>query len=211
MPEGTGAVASQAVVGPNAILQLRVPVEDVLGPAVLAQVLDLCRVPMPTGQRMIPQEDVARVHRMLWTLFPDQAPDIARRAGQGTAGYIRSQRIPIAVRVALRLMPLAWAEPVLARAVENHAWTFCGSGRFETICDEGDIHFVVHNNPLADRDADPRHGCEWHSAVFADLFTGLLGARYFCREVSCCGMGAKTCHFVVSRRQPQGHFKGLRL
>ncbi|MEE4187379.1 MAG: 4-vinyl reductase [Roseobacter sp.] len=53
--------------------------------------------------------------------------------------------------------------------------------------------------------------CHWHQAVFGTLFTRLLGRRYYCREVSCCALGAEVCHFVVSRTPEHGHFKGLQL
>ena len=71
MPDGAlhhFAPETEAVVGPNAILQLKEPVDDILGPGVLAQMLDLCSVPMPTGSHMIAETQAARVHHTLWQL-----------------------------------------------------------------------------------------------------------------------------------------------
>lgn len=204
MPDGSNLFEqdADACVGPNAILQLKAPMEAYLGPAVLAQVLDLCRVPMPTGAHMIPQSQVGRVHHTLWQLFPDRARPVSEEAGRRTARYIEAHRIPRMARIALRWAPWGWAERRLTRAVAAHAWTFCGSGALATHHEDGDIHFIIHNNPLADTQARPPHLCHWHSAVFAELFTRLLGRAYHCREISCCAMGAEVCHFVVSHTAP---------
>ena len=213
MPDGSQHFAPDAepLIGPNAILQLKAPVDETLGAGVMAQVLDLCRVPMPTGDRMIPERDVGRVHHTLWQLFPDRARVVSERAGQGTAEYIRRNRIPRPARWALRLIPAQWAGQMLTKAIEDHAWTFCGSGALGTSREAGSIHFLIRNNPLADRNAHPQHPCYWHSAVFAELFSRLLGRRHYCREVSCCAMGGDLCHFVVSRNAAHPHFKGLGL
>lgn len=213
MPDGSHSFAPEtdALIGPNAILQLQAPVQEILGQDVLAQVLDLCRVPLPTGDRMISEQDVARVHHTLWQLFPDLAEAVSERAGQATADYIRQNRIPRVARLALRVMPAHMAEGMLTKAIADHAWTFCGSGALETRREEGRIHFLIRDNPLADRHAHPQHACHWHSAVFAGLFSRLLGKHYDCREVSCGAMGGDVCHFVVSRDAVAAHFKGFNL
>jgi len=213
MPDGSRGIAAEteALIGPNAILQLKAPVDEILGAGVMAQLLDLCRVPMPTGDRMIEEQDVAQVHHTLWQLFPDRAQAVSERAGQGTANYIRKNRIPRLARLALRLMPAQMAERMLTKAIEDHAWTFCGSGALGTNREDGSIHFLIRENPLADAQAQPQHPCYWHRAVFAELFSSVLGKRYYCREVSCCAMGADVCHFVVSCNPTHPHFKGLEL
>jgi len=213
MPDGSHSFASdtEALIGPNAILQLKAPVNEILGEGVMAQMLDLCRVPMPTGDRMISEQVVGRVHHTLWQLFPDRAQAVSERAGLATADYIRKNRIPRVVRIALRMMPAHMAERMLTKAIENHAWTFCGSGALRTNREDGSIHFLLRDNPLADVDAHPQHPCHWHSAVFERLFTSVLGKPYYCQEVSCCAMGGDTCHFVMSRNATHPHFKGLKL
>ena len=198
-------------IGPNAILQLAGPVESILGRDVMAQILDLSQVPMPSGDEMIPQEAVGRVHHTMWKLFPKQAAALSDRAGAGTARYIRANRIPKAARLLLRVLPRTLAERLLTKAILDHAWTFCGSGVLNTKREEGEIHFLLRDNPLADRATEPPHLCIWHAAVFAELFSLILGRRYYCKEVSCCALGADVCHFVVSRTAPAGHFKGLAL
>ena len=130
MPDGSHPFAPQtdALIGPNAILQLQAPVEEILGQDVLAEVLDLCRVPLPTGDRMISEKGAARVHHTLWQLFPDLAKAVSDRAGRATADYIRQNRIPRVARLALRFLPTHMAEDMLTKAIANHAWTGCGAG-----------------------------------------------------------------------------------
>lgn len=211
MPDGGMPPEAAFRVGPNAILQLTDPVDRMLGQGVMAQLLDLCQVPLPEGSAMVPQDDVGRVHHTLWQVFPDQAQDLSVLAGQGTARYIQAHRIPKLARAALRLMPRGQGEKMLARAIEKHAWTFCGSGVLSVARRDGALHFVIHDNPLADRSAHPPHPCHWHSAVFAELFSGVLGGDYHCEEVSCCGCGSTLCRFVLRRGKKHGHFKALQL
>lgn len=201
MPDGVPppASAKTARIGPNAILQLAAPLESLFGAAVMPQILNLARVPMPTGREMIPEGDAARVHRVMWQLFPEQGARISQLAGQGTAHYIRTHRIPKPARFALRWLPHGTAEDMLLRAIEKHAWTFCGSGQFEAERQGTELHFILHDNPLADDHPCPGHPCHWHSAVFAELFSTLLGAPYTCHETTCLGCGGDVCRFVVSR------------
>lgn len=211
MPDGSFPAdrTAGARIGPNAILQLADPMETLLGEDVMAQVLDLCRVPMPSGQVMIPEDDVGRVHRAIWQLFPTQAQELSERAGAGTARYIRTHRIPAPARLALRLLPRALGERALTHAIAAHAWTFCGSGTLETARRGAEVHFMLRDNPLADTDLHSPHTCHWHAAVFAELFSAVLGRPYFCEEVSCCGCGGDVCRFVVRRQKKRPHFKGL--
>lgn len=213
MPDGSHDFAqkTEALIGPNAILQLKVPADEILGAGVMGQLLDLCRVPLPTGDRMIEEDDVARVHHTLWQLFPDRAEAVSERAGQATAEYIRQNRIPRLARMALRIMPAPIGERMLTKAINDHAWTFCGSGALGTSRADGGVHFMIRDNPLADVQAQPQHPCYWHSAVFAGLFSRVLGKRYYCQEISCRAMGGDVCHFVVSRTASNAHFKGLQL
>ena len=202
---------SAARVGPNAILQLQEPLDRMLGRGALVQILKISRVAMPSGQEMVPQDDVGLVHHTMWRLFPQQAETLSDDAGAGTARYIAANRIPKVARVLLRILPRVWAERLLTKAIADHAWTFCGTGVLDTRREGGEIHFLLRNNPLADRVTQPPHRCVWHAAVFAELFSLILGRNYYCKEVSCCALGAELCHFVVSRTEPHGHFKGLQL
>jgi divinyl protochlorophyllide a 8-vinyl-reductase len=198
-------------IGPNAILQLQEPMDQMLGRGVMSEVLSMCGVPMPSGRDMIPETDVERVHHRIWQLFPEQAQVLSEQAGAQTARYIRKNRIPRPARMLLGLLPRGVGERLLTKAIADHAWTFCGSGRLSVMVEEGEIHFVICDNPLADRHGYPQHPCHWHTAVFAGLFSSVLGRDYHCREESCSGCGGDHCRFVVRRGKAQGHFKGLQL
>jgi divinyl protochlorophyllide a 8-vinyl-reductase len=211
MPDGSMPVhaGSGARIGPNAILQLAGPLERMFDGAVMAQLLNLAQVPMPSGSEMVPEEDVQRVHHTLWQLFPDQARELSEEAGRGTARYITENRIPRFAQLVLRLMPRAIGERMLARAIAQHAWTFCGSGALDVQRRGREIHFVLENNPLAATGGPSHRSCHWHDAVFAELFSCVLGGRYSCEEASCRGCGGATCRFVLRRGSRHSHFKGL--
>lgn len=210
MPDGASAIPAGRI-GPNAVLQLAGPVENLLGQGAMARILDASDVPMPAGDQMIPQDAVGRVYHTMWKHFPKQAATLSQRAGAGTARYIRANRIPKAARLLLRMLPRSLSERLLSKAIVDHAWTFCGSGTLSTAREEGEIHFLLQENPLADRTIQPPHLCIWHAAVFAEIFSLILGRAYYCKEVACCALGADVCHFVVSRTAAARHFKGLSL
>jgi divinyl protochlorophyllide a 8-vinyl-reductase len=186
-------------IGPNAILQLQAPVAARLGPGAMAQVLSLCDVAMPDGDRMIPQRDVARVHAMFHRLFPGDMDRIAEQAGRATAHYIRTNRIPPLARKVLGLLPLPISERLLTRAILAHAWTFCGTGHASARRRSGALEIAVADNPLVDPDSTRALQCGWHAAVFAELFSALLRTGFEARETECCGSGAPACRFVIRR------------
>jgi divinyl protochlorophyllide a 8-vinyl-reductase len=189
-----------ALIGPNAILQLQEPVAAHLGPDVMGQVLDMCGVAMPSGDRMIPQEDVAQVHHALQRWFPSQMGQVSDLAGQATGRYIRAHRIPPLARRVLRLLPNFISERLLTKAILAHAWTFCGSGSVTATRIAGVTEFALANNPLVDPAQNSGPQCRWHAAVFGDLYAQLLGTQYEVHEAECCGSGAGACRFVIRRR-----------
>ena len=200
LDDGHAGKAHRAgLIGPNTILQLRDPVARALGPDVLAQVLHLCNIDMPSGDTMIPQEDAALVHRTLHRLFPERSRDIAVAAGVATAHYICAHRIPRAARAMLRVLPSGLSERVLTRAVLQHAWTFCGTGHVSARCRAGTTEFALAANPMVDPGSHTALQCHWHVAVFAELYTALIGSPYAAEETHCCGAGAPACRIVIRR------------
>jgi divinyl protochlorophyllide a 8-vinyl-reductase len=140
---------------------------------------------------------VAKVHRALHRLYPDEARGIARAAGFGTAQYIRRNRIPAPARLLLRIMPGPIGARLLTKAISAHAWTFCGSGSLSVRIGET-ISFRIENNPLLAVSHAAYPQCDWHVAVFEELFTSLLGRTYKAVETQCCAQGAPACTFEVS-------------
>ncbi|MBB5514905.1 divinyl protochlorophyllide a 8-vinyl-reductase [Rubricella aquisinus] len=182
-----------ALVGPNAILQLRAPLDARGGEALIADMLraaGLADWPDATG--MIEERVAARAHAALPDLVPDPRA-VAREAGAATAHYILAHRIPARAQWLLRHLPAPMAIPLLTRAIAAHAWTFSGSGAF-TISRRRPLTLEIAQNPLA----GPL-GCDWHVAVFETLYQSLADPRLRVTERACCAMGAEACRFEVTR------------
>lgn len=198
MPDGAGwQMSKEARIGPNAILQLRAPMDSLVGPCALDALLARCGVELPDGRGMIPQSDVARVHHAVYALYPTKAHDIAVESGRGTARYIRANRIPAPACCALGILPRRVSEHALTKAILAHAWTFCGSGHVTAKRIAPKIIFRLADNPLVYTHAGSAPQCHWHCAVFAELFSILLRRPYSASETACCGAGAAACEFHV--------------
>lgn len=190
------AIETAGRIGPNAILQLNDPVERLLGAGSMTELLHCSDASMPSGQVMIDENEVARVHRALYRLHPDQAVQIARDAGAGTADYIIRNRIPAAARWLLHALPRSLGERMLTRAIMAHAWTFCGSGELK-VSGSSPIVFELYRNPLLRGVRSDAPQCHWHAAVFEVLYSRLLGRPYRVRETACCATGSEACSFEV--------------
>ncbi len=196
MPDGGTAVG---LIGPNAILQLRQPLADLIGPGAMERLLRETHVEMPSGHEMIAEYDVKEVHLALAKRFPKEAPVIRTLSGTATGAYIRKHRIPKSAALALRLLPASIGERLLTRAIVCHAWTFCGSGTVAARRVKEGIEISIVGNPLVDRSGGPEPQCNWHEAVFRDLYASLIHLDYEVNETACCGAGASACRFLIQR------------
>jgi len=188
--------SSEARIGPNAVIQLG---ETLLahGRRSLASEVYLAAghpdwlTAPPT--EMLPEAAVAKLHGALRRLLPEmEAAAYACEAGQRTGDYVLAHRIPRAVRMTLRLLPPLVSSRLLLEAIEAHAWTFAGSGRFA--CRRGQPAVIeIAGNPLA----GPA-GCVWHTAVFERLFQRLVHDRAEAHETRCCGRGDAVCRFEIT-------------
>ena len=191
------ALRTPGLIGPNAILQL-LPVLDLsLGPEQRAQILGAAGiVDLPDGRSMIPEDDAARLHRQLRSEVPDVAPAIASAAGIATANYIMAHRIPRPAQWLLKALPRDRAAIMLSSAVEKHAWTFVGSGRF-TVLDAWT--FEIERNPLICGETSEGCLCHWHAAVFERLYQSLVTPSCRCVETRCGAQSAsETCRFNLT-------------
>lgn len=189
-----------AKIGPNAILQLVPVLEDAAGAAMTGHLLAMAGVfelPDPDAGLM-DEAPAARLHQALRTEMPEVAPQLAREAGWRTGDYILAHRIPKPAQRLLRLMPARMSAPILARAVEKHAWTFCGSGVFRLVS-SWPVVFEIHDNPVVRGERSDTPLCHWHAAVFERLFATLCGPLWRCTETRCCAQGASACRFEMSR------------
>ena len=187
-----------ALIGPNAILQLLPPLERVLGPARTAQMLAEAGVSVvPDGSHMIPEGDAARLHQALRRDMPDLASTLSAEAGRGTADYILAHRIPKPVQTVLKFLPAPLAARALSQAIAKHAWTFAGSGAFRVL---SPWRFEIAQNPIVRGEVSATPLCHWHAAVFERLYSVLVHPSATCRETACCASSdAGVCRFDITR------------
>ncbi|WP_299792144.1 bacteriochlorophyll 4-vinyl reductase [uncultured Marivita sp.] len=188
---------SGALIGPNAILQLLPQIERLGGEARVAQMLAEARVfEVPDGSRMIPEGDAARLHQLLRRKEPMLAPELAARAGRGTAEYILGHRIPTPVQAVLKVLPAPLAARLLSKAIAKHAWTFAGSGAFRVV---SPWCFEIAHNPIVRGERSGIPLCHWHVAVFARLYQVLVHPQAICVENTCCAVHAQSqCRFELT-------------
>lgn len=191
--------ATQGRIGPNAILQLLPVIERIGGTDRVTQMLIRAGITrIPDGSEMIPETEAARLHRQLRLEEPEMAPRLAAEAGRGTARYILAHRIPKSAQIVLQIAPPVLSARMLARAIARHAWTFAGSGVFRT---DGPWTFEIANNPIVEHEHSAHPLCQWHAAVFEELYRTLVHPRSRCRETCCRAQGAgNICRFEISTR-----------
>lgn len=197
-PEDAGIGGAR--IGPNAILQLVPVLEDAAGPDMTRHLLAMAGVfelPDPAAG-LIDEAPAARLHQALRAELPQVAPMLAREAGWRTGGYILAHRIPRKAQTLLGLMPARLSAPILARAIERHAWTFCGSGAFRLVS-RWPVVFEIEDNPVVRGERSDIPLCHWHAAVFERLFSALCGRTWRCTETRCCAQGAPACRFEMHR------------
>ncbi len=193
------AGAGHARVGPNAILHYLPVLEDAMGrPALDAFLTAEHFETVSDGSEVIEEGLAAKFHQAVRRQFPDVAPELARHAGAGTADYIIANRIPAFARAILALLPRPVAEDMLSRSIAEHAWTFAGSGEFR-VHRQPPMTFEIIGNPIVRGECASHPICEWHAAVFAHLFSKLVGGGYTVTERQCCASGAESCRFELLR------------
>jgi len=187
-------------VGPNAAIQLIAALQRAGETDLLDRLFDAAgrsewlREPPAS---LIDERDAARLHLTLRDMAsPALAEQILADAGRSTADYLLAHRIPKPAQWALRCAPRQWAAAALTRAISANAWTFAGSGRFESRRD-GAIEYRIYANPLCQGAETSAPLCVWHCAVFARLFEILVARRVVVRELECCGREDPCCRFVI--------------
>lgn len=203
--------APPARIGPNAITQCIAALDALHGRAVTQRVFGeaglaahLARPP----EAMVDEAEVQRLHQALRrALGVPAARAVGREAGRRTAAYLLVHRIPRPMRALLPRLPARWAGAVLLRAITAHAWTFCGSGRFQVLGGLSDgpgwqlslqgaptCRGVVADEPL----------CDYFAATFEGLFTVLVDPGCRCVETACAALGAPACRFALRLSSPGG-------
>lgn len=190
--------AAPGRLGPNSVLQL-VPVLDAaFGELERQRLLDLAGLPtLPEDAGLMDEAPAARLHQLLRSAHPQQAPTLLAAAGALTGDYIIRHRIPAAAVALLGLLPRALAAPLLTRAIASHAWTFAGSATFQVHAGRP-LAFTLTDNPIVRGETAKAPLCHWHAAVFERLFRRLVDDRYRCHESECAAAGGTVCRFVLT-------------
>ena len=194
----TAGAAPVGMIGPNTVLQLTPLLERRLGRPERVRLMMLAGIhDLPSDQGLMDERPAARLHEQLRRAHPAMAPGLLRAAGQATADYIIKHRIPAPVVWLLQRLPAALSAPLLVRAIEQHAWTFAGSGRFRVLS-RGPIVFELADNPLVCGERSEAPLCVWHTAVFERLWRRLVSPKAECAETACIATGDSVCRYQVS-------------
>ncbi|MCV2875621.1 bacteriochlorophyll 4-vinyl reductase [Rhodobacteraceae bacterium XHP0102] len=189
-------MSADALIGPNAILQLIPVLDRNLGEGARKSLFSALDTPIPSGDHMIPEQDAARVHQGLRANFPQQAAGLSAQAGRATADYIITHRIPAKAQILMGFLPANLAARALSVAIARNAWTFAGSGRFHVV---SPWEFQIQDNPVISGETSDHPLCHWHAAVFERLYRRLVCPDVICRETACSAMGADSCRFALRR------------
>jgi divinyl protochlorophyllide a 8-vinyl-reductase len=186
-----------ARIGPNAVLQSLEAAGELESEGYRRQLRSALALPESWPKGMIPETWFLRtVEHLRATLPPERAEAVLRRAGTYTADYVGQHRVPKPFRGLLRILPRAWAIPLLLEAFRRHAWTFAGSGSFR-VEPTAPRTLVLEQAPTC-RTVHPegRRGGAYYEAAFEGLLT-LAGGGIRVVETDCVRAGASACRFTI--------------
>lgn len=195
---GDGMSAGRHTVGPNAIIQTRAALDEIVGIGRRRAIFGT------SGHGAFADHDPdgmveARIvnglnYEIAARLDPETAHAVMKRAGEMTGDYILANRIPKPAQWLLRRLPRALAQRLLMAAIARNAWTFAGHARIET----GPDFIAIHENPICLGKVG-FSSCVWHAAVFRRLFTTLVDPAITVHETECVGWGGEACRFEIVR------------
>jgi divinyl protochlorophyllide a 8-vinyl-reductase len=192
---------AQGRIGPNAVIRVAEGLDAFEGRAVTGRVFSASHIAhylkVPPSD-MVAESDVTALHRELHaTLGLSRARSVAWIAGQRTADYLLSNRIPKPVQKILKVLPSRLASRVFLAAISRNAWTFAGSGRFSYKLDHP-VNFSVADCPICRGLHTSAPCCDYYAATFERLFAELVHPEARVVETACAAMGARACNFHIS-------------
>ena len=188
-------------IGPNAVIRIAEALDALESKAVtkklfIAASLEAYVHALP--EAMVPEQEVTVLHHHLRSdLGASRAASVSWIAGQRTADYLLSHRIPKPVQRLLRLLPARAAAFILLKAIGAHAWTFAGTSRFTWQMGRP-ITLTFADCPLCRHDHTAQPCCSYYSATFERLFRALINADTTVRETECIAAGGSVCRFEIS-------------
>jgi divinyl protochlorophyllide a 8-vinyl-reductase len=194
--------AEQALIGPNAIIQMVESLRVHWGrprTQLLLLGLGLGAYDEAPPKNMVPQAQVAALHQCLFGMVePQDFKTIAQDAGRRTGDYLLANRIPAAVQWVLKRLPDKLAARLLCQAIAKHAWTFAGSGVFSYAWSPG-LVFSIQGNPICGGIQSAVPVCDYYAATFERIFRVIVNDDWRVVEQSCQSTGAPACVFVFQR------------
>jgi divinyl protochlorophyllide a 8-vinyl-reductase len=171
---------SDALIGPNAIIQVVEAIRPKPGTARLEDVMQkagLAHYIAAAPSSMVPEDEVARLHWAVASLIPPpQGEAIMREAGRNTALYLLANRIPAPAQSILKLLPAPLAARALLKAIAQHAWTFAGSSRFTHVAGHP-VRIRLEGSPLFATPECRSLAAAYFEATFETLFKTLVSRR----------------------------------
>jgi divinyl protochlorophyllide a 8-vinyl-reductase len=195
-----GATARLGLIGPNAITQMAAALSAGCGASLRRDIFEdagLARYLCAPPTHMIPEDDVARLHRAaIDRLGEAKAAEVSREAGRRTGDYLLANRIPTFVQGALKNLPRPLAARILVAAIARHAWTFSGSGEFSYDF-APHLRLRIAGSPICEGLRTETPACTYFAATFERVFAKMLGPSLSLTETECAATGAAACVFEV--------------
>lgn len=195
---------SEARIGPNAVTRLAEAMDDAGGGDEARRVFasaGLLRHLDHPPEEMVPDDDVALLHSALrHELGARRASSVGDRAGRLTADYLLANRIPRTAQKVLGLLPARLAMRLLLRAIQRHAWTFAGRGRFTWRATGKGFVLSLAGGPVSRSARSEFPVCAYYAATFERIFQTILRRPVIVIETACEATGAAACEFTVLLR-----------
>jgi divinyl protochlorophyllide a 8-vinyl-reductase len=194
------ATGHQALIGPNAIIQMVEALRAHWGNQKTRKLLEAVNLGAYFDQpphSMVPQSEVAALHQQLYAAVDRQEfKRLSAEAGRRTGDYLLAHRIPGPAQWVLKRLPDALAARVLSRAIKKHAWTFVGSGVFSFRWQDR-LVFSITGNPITFGLRSEVPICDYYAATFERIFRVIVNDSWRVVEQSCEASGAAACLFEI--------------
>jgi divinyl protochlorophyllide a 8-vinyl-reductase len=192
--------AQQALIGPNAIIQMVETLSEHWGKQETLKLLNTVGQGVyfdNPPRKMVPQVEVAALHQQLYgTVDCQEFKRLSAEAGRRTGDYLLAHRIPSPVQWMLKRLPDSIAARVLSRAIQKHAWTFAGSGVF-TYYWHSSLMFSITGNPITAGLHSDIPICDYYAGTFERIFRVIVNDNWRVVERTCEANGSAACLFEV--------------
>jgi divinyl protochlorophyllide a 8-vinyl-reductase len=196
----TATIGSIQRIGPNTVIQTVSALHEQLGVTATHALLErsgLIGLADFHADQLIDEQLFVVLHASLVrTLRPEVLAQIDRRAGQLTAEYVLENRIPKPVHWLLKRLPSVLALRILLLAIQQHAWTFTGSGQFATTF-RPTPQMTLSNSITARQRHTPTPVCFFYQAAFQHLLQTLVRGQVQVTETTCIACGDPCCSFRI--------------